>query len=103
MWGPWAIGMAITNIRLKEKFEAVGLQLLKPRYGLSLLEQVLYCDMSENVGAHFTSEHFAQHAGVAKFIPMTKPRRSLLLSQRATPTVRVSHVGNDSILVDSLG
>ena len=97
MWGPWAMGMATTNIRLKAKFEAVGLHLLEPHYGLTLLEQFLACNMSGKMGAQFTSEHFALHTADAKPMSMERPCQSLLPDQVATPMVRTTHVRSDNI------
>ena len=100
MWGPWAMGMAVTNIKLKARFEAVGLQMLVPQYGLTLLERVLLYDIPESVGAQFTSENFAHHAGVAKPMSKTKSRQSSFLGASATSMVRILHVRNGSVVID---
>ena len=100
MWGPWAMGMAVTNIQLKARFEAVGLQMLVPSYGLTLLERVLHCDIPESVGAQFTSEDFAHHVDVAKPVSKTKSRQSLFLGASTTSMVRISRVRSGSVVID---
>ena len=41
MWGPWAVGMAVTDSRIATRFKAAGLTMLLPQTGIQLLTRAI--------------------------------------------------------------
>ena len=41
MWGPWRVGMAVTNPQIQSRFEKAGLAMLSPKLGIQLLADVM--------------------------------------------------------------
>lgn len=47
MWGPWAIGMAGSNVVLAARFARAGLSSIKPTHGLRMLSTILQTSLAQ--------------------------------------------------------